>query len=246
MALLRRRTADEDRVYAGERASEETERTGTSPGLIRALATLIGVAVALFLVWLAVEIAGSIGERSEASTGEYWLALALLAGAGLALGLSQLFGGWTKWGWPTLSPTVFLLGFLPTLIVGGWILLAKQPQSGVQEGRFDRWSGDIGIGGLVDDLATYLPVIPLIIGLVLAFSFDTTGPRTRRLTREPVVADEDVHDYRTERAAPTATPTAPTTGTGTTVAEDLRRRDRPADAVGARTTDDREVERRAT
>ena len=211
MALLgRNKDGDGDDV-------ERTERAGTSPGVIRAIATLIGVAVAGFLVWLAQELSGPLAEASE---GDFWIAMALLAGAGLALGLSQLLGGWTKWGWPRLSPTVFLLGFLPTLIVGGWILLAKQPQNGIQEGRVDGWSGDIGIAGLVDGLAVFLPVVPLIIGLVLAFSFDTTGPRTRIVTSdgERAVPDEDVHDYRRERDTTTAT-------SDSTVAEELRERE---------------------
>ena len=251
MALLGRK-ADRDRTEV------ETERTGTSPGLVRALTTLLGVAVAGFLTWLAVEIAN--GTLGEADNGDFWIAVALLAGAGLALGLSQLLGGWTKWGWPRLSPTVFLLGFLPTLIVGGWILLAKQPQDGVEEGRFDSWSGDLGISGLVNDLATFLPVIPLIIGLVFAFSFDTTGPRTQRLRRDPDVLDEDVHDYRRERDTGTlATPPASTERepartttdtTGSTVAEELRHRDDRTDSVGTgtgtRVVDRDDVDRRGT
>jgi hypothetical protein len=248
MGLLRRRSAEHDRAYGGERLREETGRTGTSPGLLRAFATLAGVAAAGLLIWIAQAVTdGPIGDQSEATRGEYWLAVALLAGAGLVLGLSQLVGGWTKWGWPTISPAVFLLGFLPTLVVGGWILLAKQAGSDAQETRVQGWSDDLGIAGFVNDLATFLPAIPLVIGLVLAFSFDTTGPRTRRLTREPVLADEDVHDYRTERAMPTAAPRETTTTSETTVAEDLRRRDRPVDTVGARTADDRvDADRRTT
>jgi hypothetical protein len=198
MALLRRNRDDRDPERDRERrVDERTERAGTSPGVIRAIATLLGVAAAGLLIWIAHAVAGPL---DESTTSEYWLAMALIAGAGLVLGLSQLFGGWTKWGWPTLSPMVFLLGFLPTLLVGGWIALAKQPQDGPQEGRVDRWGGDIGVGGLVDDLGTYLPVIPLIVGLILAFSFDTTGPRTRIVSRDRDLADEDVHDYRRERA----------------------------------------------
>ena len=203
MAILQRKRDDEMVSRDRDRHEERSERSGTSPGLVRALSTLLGVAAAGFLLWLASAIGFPLG---EASTTEYWVAMALIAGAGLVLGLSQLFGGWTKWGWPTLSPTVFLLGFLPTLVVGGWILLAKQPQDGVQEGRFDRWSGDLGISGLVNDLNLVLPAIPLVIGLALAFSFDTTGPRTRIVTREAGVADDDVERYRSERA--TATPVA--------------------------------------
>jgi hypothetical protein len=267
MALLRR-TSDDDRAYGDRRDDYEgdrDERVGPSPGLVRALFTLLGVGAAGFLVWIAQAITD--GPLADTSTSKFWWAAALLAGAGLVLGLSQLFGGWTKWGWPTLSPTVFLLGFLPTLIVGGWILLAKQPQDGVEEGRFDRWSNDLGVDGLINDLAIFLPVIPLVIGLVLAFSFDTTGPRRRIVTRDRAVSDDDVRESRTyERRetsmvatpadpgarAPAETdadadtrPTAPTT-TGartttadSTVAEELRSRDEQAGAVSAETREER-------
>ena len=211
--MLGLRDAVDCDVAARPATGELGERTGPSPGTIRALFTLAGVAGAGLLMWLAQTF--DYGE----SNGDFWIAMALLAAAGLALGLSQLFGGWTKWGWPTLSPGMFLFAFLPTLIVGGWILLAKQPQDGPQEGRLDRWSGDLGIGGLVDALANFLPVIALVIGLVLAFTFDTTGPRTRRIVREPGVPDEDVQDYR----APDRTTT--TAASGTTVAEELSSRD---------------------
>jgi len=207
--------------------------------VIRAIATLIGVAAAGFLVWLAQEISGPL---AEASKGDFWIAMALLAGAGLALGLSQLLGGWTKWGWPRLSPTVFLLGFLPTLVVGGWILLAKQPQNGIQESRVDGWSGDLGISGLVDGIANFLPVVPLIIGLILAFSFDTTGPRTRIVTggRDATVPDEDVHDYRRERDTTSAT-------SGSTVAEELREREtRGAPVATGSSVEHDDTERRTT
>ena len=192
MGLLRR-SADDDRATGARTATNDHgERAGASPGLVRALFTLAGVAAAGFLIWLAQTF------DWDGSTGGFWTAAALLAAAGLALGLSQLFGGWTKWGWPTLSPMVFLFGFVPTLLVGGWILLARQPQDGVQEGRVDGWSDDIGVGGLVDALFELWPAIPLIIGLVLAFSFDTTGPRTHIVQGDRAIRDEDVHDYRRE------------------------------------------------
>jgi hypothetical protein len=209
MGLFGRKTtdgetaADRPEVKRDERVIDRTdgdgdlvtERVGASPGVIRAVFTLAGVAAAGVLMWIASTF------DWDGQNGDFWIAMGLLAAAGLALGLSQLFGGWTKWGWPTLSPGMFLFAFLPTLIVGGWILLAMQPQSGVEEGRFDRWSGDLGISGLVSDLSEFLPVIPLIIGLVFAFTFDTTGPRTRVPRRDANVPDEDVHDYRRTRTA---------------------------------------------
>src|ERR671916_113106 len=122
MALLRRTAG------YGDRTDVETERTGTSPGLVRALTTLLAVAVAGFLVWLAQEIAD--GGLADTGEGDFWNAVALLAAA----------------------------------------------------------------------------------GFVLAFSFDTTGPRTQRVVREPSVPDEDVHDYRRERERETTTVAPTSTG----------------------------------
>ena len=171
MALFRRKASDQNGGDSTQqRAVGQGDRVGASPGLVRALFTLAGVAGAGFLIWLA-----SLFDLE--STSEFWIAMALLAAAGLVLGLSQLFGGWTKWGWPTLSVAVFVLGFLPTLIAGGWILLALQPDGGWQQSRLENWSESIGISGLVEDFAPFLPALALTIGLVLAFSFDTTGPR---------------------------------------------------------------------
>jgi hypothetical protein len=209
----------------------DTDRVGPSRGTLRALFTLAGVAAAGLLVWIA-----STLEWTE-QTGDFWIAMGLIAAAGLVLGLSQLFGGWTKWGWPTLSPGMFLFAFIPTLIVGGWILLAKQPQGGVEEGRFDRWSGDLGISGLVNDLSQFLPVIPLIIGLVFAFTFDTTGPRRSIVRREQAIPDEDVHDYRRTETSTTGTtagatraePVAAGTRSDRSVADELRDRDHDPD-----------------
>jgi CubicO group peptidase (beta-lactamase class C family) len=176
------------------------ERTWGGPPLVRAFFTLIGVAAAGFLIWLATLF--DLGE-----TGEFWGAMGLVAAAGLALGLSQIFGGWTKWGIPVLSPGVFLLAFVPTAIIVGWILLSTQPEGGWQQSRLQGWSDDIGILGFVEDMGIFGAALALGLGLVLAFSFDTTGPRTRVVDRETAVPDEDVHDYD-RREGVTTTPTS--------------------------------------
>jgi hypothetical protein len=185
--LLRRRDAVVD-----ETVVERDEHVWGSPPVVRGLTTLLGVAAAGFLVWLATQF--DLG-----TTGEYWSAMGILAGAGVCLGLSQLIGGWTKWGAPTISPGVFLLAFLPTLIAVGGILIATRP-TGTEEGQdVAGWIHDIGLGGLAGDLIVFQGVLAFGLGIVFSFMFDTRGPRTRVLEdREAVVPDEDVHDYRAE------------------------------------------------
>lgn len=186
--LLRRR----DAVVEDEAVVEREEHVWGSPPVVRGLTTLIGVAAAGFLVWLATQF--DLG-----TTGEYWSAMGILAGAGACLGLSQLIGGWTKWGAPTISPGVFLLAFLPTLIAVGGILVATRP-TGTEEGEdVAGWISDIGLGGVAADLILFQGVLAFGLGIVFAFMFDTRGPRTRVVEeRDAVVPDEEVHDYRRE------------------------------------------------
>jgi hypothetical protein len=185
--VTRDRPVERDRV-------EDRRGDWGGPPLVRALFTLLGIAAAGLLIWLAHYF-------DLTSTSEFWYAMGLIAAAGLVLGLSQLFGGWTKWGIPVLSPGVFLFAFVPTLIVVGWVLLATQPDGGWQHGRFTGWSSDIGITGFVNDLGMFPAALAMGLGIVLAFSFDTTGPRRGEvIDRErEVVPDEDVHDYSNNR-----------------------------------------------
>lgn len=148
-------------------------------GITRGFSTLIGAAVAGFLIWLAVQV-------GQGTTGEYWATYGLVAAAGLTMALSQILGGWTKWGWPRLSLGVFLLGFLPVLLVGGWVLLARQPADFFNTMN---WSRDLGVDGIVGDLGELLAAIAFGIGLTFGLMFDTTG-------RHDVVV-EDVHERET-------------------------------------------------
>jgi hypothetical protein len=120
------------------------------------------------------------------------------------MALSQLLGGWTKWGWPRLSVAFFLTAFVPVAIVSLWIVLAAEPGNGWFHRHVLAWSGDIHVNGLVDDLKEYLAVFAFGIGLVFGFSFDTTGPRRavpaeaegvdRRTADEPVTAEREEVD----------------------------------------------------
>jgi hypothetical protein len=139
-------------------------------GLTRATTTLMAAAVAGLLIWLASQVNGD-------TVGGFWAEYGLIAGAGLVMALSQLLGGWTKWGWPRLSAKFFLLAFVPIAFVSLWIVLAAEPGNGWFHRHVLSWSGDIHISGLVDDLTAYVTAFAFGIGLVFGYSFDTTGPR---------------------------------------------------------------------
>jgi hypothetical protein len=177
----------DERVRADGDEPAPSRRADRARGLTRGVATLLGAAAAGFLIWLATQVEGD-------STAGFWAAMGLLAAAGLALALSQLLGGWTKWGWPRISAGVFLLGFLPALVAGGWLLLAHQPNDEWFRADVLDWSSDLGIGGVVEDLAAYLPVVAFALGLLFGFTFDTTGPRVD----ERAVVERRRHDERPE------------------------------------------------
>jgi hypothetical protein len=103
-----------------------------------------------------------------------------MAGAGLVMALSQLLGGWTKWGVPRLSVPVLLVAFVPVAIVTLWVILAGEPHHGWFHHHVMAWTRDIHVSGLVTDMLTYIPVLAFGAGLVFGFSFDTTGPKARR------------------------------------------------------------------
>ena len=147
-------------------------------GVTRGVATLVGAVVAGILLWFATQI-------GTETTSEYWSTYGLIAAAGLTMALSQILGGWTKWGWPRFSLGVFLIGFLPVLVAGGWVLLARQPADWMNTSN---WSRDLSIFGVVDDLGNILPAIAFGIGLTFGLSFDTAGPRSREAVAEEHVA----------------------------------------------------------
>ena len=187
-----RRRRDDDAVRT--ETVEREEHAWASPPIVRGLTTLLGVAAAGLLIWVA-------SGFDLGSTGEYWAAMGILAAAGICLGLSQLLGGWTKWGAPTISPGVFFLAFLPALVAVGGILGATRP-TGTDEGEeVASWIRDIGLGGLAEDLIAFQGVLAFGLGVLLAFTFDTRGPRMRTIEQETEVVQEDVHDYRDETVA---------------------------------------------
>lgn len=146
-------------------------------GTTRAVLTLAGAGVAGFLLWLATQV-------NVSGTWDYWASIGLIAAAGLVMALSQLLGGWTKWGWPRISPAVFLFAFVPVLIAGGWVLASVEPGSAWLGDHVRSWTGSLGLGALVADLQEVFRVLAFGIGLVFGLTFDTSGPRVART--EPV------------------------------------------------------------
>jgi hypothetical protein len=203
-------------------------------GLTRATTTLVFSAGAGLLIWLATQIGND-------HVGGYWARVGLVAGAGLLMAVSQLVGGWTKWGWPRLSIPVLLTAFVPVAIVSLWIVLAGEPGSGWFHNHVMAWTRDIHVSGLVTDLLYYIPVLAFGTGLVFGFSFDTTGP---------VVRDRDVVADRKRDVAPVSNgrrglfgrrrTVTPTTTDRTTVADEPMTAEREATTTSTDRTTDRE------
>jgi len=141
-------------------------------GLTRATTTLLAAAVAGLLIWFATQI-------DDHSRGGFWAVYGLIAGAGLVMALSQLLGGWTKWGLPRLSASFFLFAFVPVAIVTLWVIVADEPSNAWLHRHVLAWSSDIHVRGVLNDVMRYIPVFAFGTGLVFGFTFDTAGPVVR-------------------------------------------------------------------
>lgn len=163
-------------------------------GMSRAASTLLGAGIAGFLLWLAAQM-------GRHSTGGYWAAYGIVAGAGLVLAASQLRG---RGGHP---PGMFVFAFLPVLVVAGWVLLGMQPHSNWFRSHVLAWSGDIGIRHVVLDVGTWLGVLAFGIGYTLGTTLEPFG---RRRTA-PVVTAPPVARREQQPTYDPATSDAPTT-----------------------------------
>ena len=131
----------------------------------RGLTLALAAALAGLGLWGATEV-------GTQTTGRFWIAMAIVGAAGLLMALANHVGTWTKGLRMRISPSTFVLAFLPVLVCVGWILIATQPGSGWQEGRVDHWSTSIGIMGLVKSVALWHGVLAFGLGLVLGQCFD--------------------------------------------------------------------------
>jgi len=148
------------------------------------------LALAAGLAGLALWGASQIGTQT---TERFWLAMAVIAAAGLVLVVASHVGTWTKGLRLRTSPTTFLLAFVPVLVAVGWILLANQPGSGWEEGRIDSWNASLGIDGVVNDFGIWSGVLAFGFGVMLALSLDGV-PEPAPV--DPVDTDEPVASER--------------------------------------------------
>lgn len=149
----------------------------------RGLTTLLAAGIAGVLL----RAASLVGVQTVT---RFWEAMGIVAAAGLVVALSQVLGGWTKGGRVRVSPTTFLLGFLPTLVCVVWILMATQPGDGVGEGTVASWTADLGLTGLVQSLGLWHGVLAFGFGLMLGLTLDTV-PVEQPVRRRDVVRDDE-------------------------------------------------------
>jgi hypothetical protein len=147
----------------------------------RGLTTAVAAGAAGALLWVATQV-------GQQTTGRFWAEMGIVAAAGLVISLAHVIAGWTKGLRLRLSPGTFLLGFLPVLVVAGWILMATQPGTGWHEGRIASWSSSIGVMGLVHALGLWHGVLAFGFGLVLGMAFDSVPALVEDEVRAPVTA----------------------------------------------------------
>ncbi len=151
----------------------------------RGLTLALVAGVAGFGLWGAAKV-------GTGTTGDFWIAMAILAAAGFLLAAARHVDTWTKGLRLRMSPTTFIVAFLPVLVCVGWILLASQPGNGWAEGRIDSWSASIGILGLVHTIGVWTGVLAFGFGVMLGLSLDGVPqpvPVDTVATDEPVGAE---------------------------------------------------------
>lgn len=153
----------------------------------RAVSTLVGAGIAGVLLWLA----GNVGRGDN---GGYWAASGIVAAAGLVFALSQLRG---RNGNPLL---LFLLVFLPVLIVAGWVLIGAQPNGNWLSSHVLAWSGDLGLRHVVEHVGAWLGVLAFGIGYTFGLALEPPrrAPVVVPVTHDRVAADEPVTAERHE------------------------------------------------
>jgi hypothetical protein len=170
----------------------------------KATMLLVGAGAAGVLVWLAGRVTGTAVDTA----GDYWVAVGLLGVAGLVLTSLHQLGRAGGASMRMFSPTAFLIGFVPALVVGGFVIWFAQPAGGWLVGETHGFAADLGVDGVASDLGQLWPVLAFGLGALLGLTLDAV-PRvveadareaeTRRVPAYPPV------DGQTREPAPTVT-----------------------------------------
>jgi len=155
--------------------------------------TALAAGTAGLLLWVATQV-------GQQSTGRFWASMGIVAAAGLAFALLHGLGGWTKGLRLRLSPGTFVLGFLPTLIVAGWVLMATQPGNGWHGSTVASWSSSIGVLNVVHDIGLWHGVLAFGLGLILGLSLDTVPVASEVVVADAVPAPQDAPVVATQDA----------------------------------------------
>jgi len=185
------------------------------------------LALAAALAGLGLWGAAQVGTQTD---GRFWIAMTIVGAAGLVIALANHVGTWTKGLTLRMSPSTFVVAFLPVLICVGWILIASQPGNGWEEGRLASWSNSIGILGIVQSIGLWHGALAFAFGLMLGLSLDGVPAPAEEVasayggqagTGAMPAADEPVAAERrfAARRAPATPPAAPTEAPTRTRAE---------------------------
>ena len=131
----------------------------------------------------------------HSDNGGYWAAYGIVAAAGLVFALAQTRG---RDGSP---PLLFLLVFLPVLVVAGWVLISAQPHGNWFRSHALAWSGDLGLRDVVEHVGIWLGVLAFGIGYALGLTLELprrAAPVVVPVEHDRVAADEPVTAERRE------------------------------------------------
>jgi hypothetical protein len=156
--------------------------------MTRAVSILLGTGVAGVLIWTTAQV-------HRGSTGGYWGEVALLAAAGLILGLSRLVDRRAGRRLVLSAPT-FVIAFLPALVVAGWIIVAGQPNGSWLHDHVMTWSGDIDVSRVVSDTTAFAAVLAFGLGVLLSLVAE----------RRATAVTESVPPIETTEPAPAPSP----------------------------------------
>jgi hypothetical protein len=132
----------------------------------RGLTLAFAAGVAGFALWGAAQV----GTQTD---GHFWIAMAIVAGAGLVLALTNHVGTWTKGLRLRVSRSTFVLALLPVLVCVGWTL--REPARNGWQERDPLLGDSIGILGVVHDIGLWSGVLAFRVRARLGLSLTVCG-----------------------------------------------------------------------